>query len=106
MSTAAVIAAAADDRGRRRVVEEFRQNGATSAATAMPFHPIGRHSQRAFDRFVSDHVIVALPGGHYWLDEATLVQSTAQRRQRALGFVLVAAIVLLIVLAAVVLLPR
>lgn len=84
MSSAAVAAAAAVARGRRRVVESFRENGATSPVHAMPFHPLRRFDQKAFDRFMVERVIVPIGSNCFFLDEEALRVSNERRRTRAL----------------------
>jgi hypothetical protein len=83
---------AARQERRRRILMAFRQHGATSPEKAMTSGQLGLPPQ--FDEFMGRRgegagVIVALPGGRYYLDEARLREIRAARGGQAVERVII-----------------
>ncbi len=64
MGAAAAIVA----RARRNVISHFMSSDAVSAEKAVGFSPRRFVERRALERFMRAGVIVAQPGGRYYLD--------------------------------------
>jgi hypothetical protein len=82
----AVIAAAVSAK-RRRIVKAFRAAGATSRERAVPESSLAIRGHMIFRRMKKSGVIVTLPDGRLYLDEAALERSR-RRRLAILGIVL------------------
>jgi hypothetical protein len=90
-STAPIIAAATAA-ARRRVLRDFREAGAHSAPSAIPFEPKRRLDRRYFNSLVDFGALIEAKPGTYYLDEERLDEHTRKRRKRAftiMGTVLV-----------------
>jgi hypothetical protein len=84
--------AAATAAARRRVLRDFREAGAHSAPSAIPFEPKRHLDRRYFKSLLQFGALVEAKPGTYYLDEEKLVEHDAKRRRRAftiLGTVLV-----------------
>ena len=85
-STAPIIAAATAA-ARRRVLRDFREAGAHSAPSAIPFEP-KRHLDRRYFRSLLDFgALVEAKPGTYYLDEEKLVEHSRKRRKKALTII-------------------
>lgn len=77
MSAISVIIAAA----RRRIVRQFEDAGATSAADAITYGPARRIDERKFERMEARGVLLAARCGHHYPDQgAYAVFMKGQRR--------------------------
>jgi hypothetical protein len=90
---AGAIAAAAVASRRRKILRAFREAGATSPEGAVPEATLDTHGNLLFRRMVRSGVIVRLPDGRLYLDEA------AEDRTRRMRFRILAAILVVAVIA-------
>jgi hypothetical protein len=88
----APMIAAATAAARRRVLRDFREAGAFSEPSAIPFEPKRRLDRRYFNSLVEYGALTEAKPGTYYLDEDKLAEHNAKRRKRVftiLGTVLV-----------------
>lgn len=95
---ASAVMAAAVARRRREILKSFRDAGATSPDRAVPEARIDHRGHLIFRRMRAAGVIVALPDGRLWLDEAAEARSQ-RRRLIALTIVLLIGVVVVAVIA-------
>jgi len=92
MSAAAVIAIR-----RKRLVQRFRDAGATDLKHAVTLESLGERPSWIFDQMVRSGAFVAGPGSRFYMDEQVAIEFLRQRRKRALlvtGFLLVVFVLL------------
>lgn len=77
----------------RRIVEQFLDLDAISAADAVAYDPERPSHRRAFDRLKGADVIREAARGRYYLDEARWDRRRGFRRSRIAGAVILAAAV-------------
>ena len=79
MAMAAAGAGAAVARSRRRVVDSFKEQGAVSPASAIPFHPLRAIDERMFGRLLRKGVIAPAENRRFYLDTHALAESDKAR---------------------------
>ncbi len=84
VASPAPMIAAATAAARRRVLRDFREAGAHSAESAIPFEPRRRLDRRYFDSLVDFGALIEAKPGTYFLDEEMLAEHSRKRRKRAL----------------------
>jgi len=89
MSNGSVVAGAAVAHRRRQILSTFRKLGATSPERAVPESSLDVRGHLIFKRMVKGGVIVRLPDGRYYLDEA------AEARARRMRLTILAAVLTL-----------
>jgi len=80
MSAAAVIAIR-----RRRIVEQFRQAGATDASHAVTLESLEVRPSWIFDQMVRNGIFTAVGGDHYFMNEQAATEFLRQKRARAIA---------------------
>jgi hypothetical protein len=80
---AAGAAGAAVTRARRRLIARFKDNGATTAETAIAYVPDRGIERRLVEEFLKKGVLHQTRPGLYWIDTTALGLWTKARRRRA-----------------------
>lgn len=81
----------------RRYKEAFRNAGATTPLSAQRLADLGLRENLILHKLVRNGVLVAIPGGRYYLDEVRDAETTRVRQKLVLGLLVV--VVILIILS-------
>ena len=95
------VVVAASRRAERRLIETLRNQGAISAAEAVPL-PVSGRSARALRRLAAARVVHSVRSGGaetWWLDETAWEALRGNRRSRALLAVLAVLVVIALIAA-------
>jgi len=101
MSTAAIAAAAATARTRRRVLAALRDRGALSPSTATSLPLTSGRERRMLERLVREAVVVRTAPDRVYLDEARLAAREAEWRTIRIRLIAIVAGVTIALAAAV-----
>ena len=101
MSTAAIAAAAASARTRRRVLAALRDRGALSPATSTSLPLASGRERRMLERLVREAVVVRTAPDRVYLDEARLAARQAEWRAVRTRLIAIIAVVTIVLAVAV-----
>jgi hypothetical protein len=79
---------------RRRVLQAFREAGATAPSRAQPLREFDRPAQRQLRRLIGSGLVREASPGQYYLDEVALYAWERRQRRLAAAIMLVLLVIL------------